>query len=452
MSRLPIRLRLTAVFAVAMAVVLTGAGLFVYDHLRENLDDEITATLRARLAAPDTATGDPEEAFTQVLGADGGVLRGTGDARGPALAAGEVRDVLGGEDFEADRKVDDIEGTARVLAERAARGGDAGGVVVAGQSLNDRNDALHGLVRSLLAGGPIAVLLASALGYALAAAALKPVEAMRRRAAAVSLGPGDEERLPLPEARDEVRRLGETLNAMLARLRVAFDRERRFVADASHELRTPIAVVKTELEGILRGGELPSDAREALEAALAETEVLAQLAEDLLVLARAGDGKLPLRLEAVDARQALERTAERFGDRAARAGRDIEVRAPAGLAVRADPLRLRQAVGNLVDNALRHGSGTVVLEAARADGGVDLCVRDAGAGVPEDLGDRAFERFTRGPAARTLGGAGLGLAIVRAIAEAHGGQVALTPGVPRTVRLWLPDPSALRVAGARAAS
>jgi signal transduction histidine kinase len=248
-----------------------------------------------------------------------------------------------------------------------------------------------------------------------------------------------EERLPLPDARDEVRRLGETLNAMLARLRASIERERQFVADAGHELRTPIAVVKTEIEAALRDGDLPPEAREGLQAALAETDVLAQLAEDLLVLARAGDGALAVRPEPLDARDALESAAQRFADRAAGAGRTIEVRAPEGVDVSADPLRLRQAVGNLVDNALRHGSGPVVLDAAPVNGVVELRVSDGGPGFPDDLADRAFERFTRGDAARTRGGAGLGLAIVRAIAEAHGGSADVEAGAPTTVRIRLPS-------------
>ena len=158
-------------------------------------------------------------------------------------------------------------------------------MVVVGQSLDDRDEVLAGLVAAFAIGGPLAILLASLLGYALAGSAMRPVEAMRRRAAA-----GDE-RLPLPAAHDEIRRLGETLNELLARLRGSIERERRFVADASHELRTPLAVLKTELEAALRSGDMGPDAHAAISSAIEECDRLAQLAEDLLVIARYGGGR-----------------------------------------------------------------------------------------------------------------------------------------------------------------
>ena len=308
-------------------------------------------------------------------------------------------------------------------------------MVVVGQSLDDRDETLAGLATSLAIGGPVAIALASLLGYVLAAAGLAPVEAMRRRAAEVSLAHA-EERLPLPAAHDEVRRLGETLNAMLDRLRDAHARERRFVADASHELRTPLAVIKTELEGALRAGGHEPDVEAALTAALEECDQLAQLADDLLVLARAGDGRLPVAPQVLDAAELLGRVRERFADRARARGRAIRIEGTRGLHVEADALRLGQALANLVDNALRHGAGDVVLRARAVGAAVELEVSDAGPGFPPELGERAFERFARGDAARTRDGAGLGLAIVRAIADAHGGTAAIVE--PATVRITLP--------------
>jgi two-component system OmpR family sensor kinase len=315
-------------------------------------------------------------------------------------------------------------------------------VVVVGQSLDDRDETLAGLVASFAIGGPIAVVLASLLGYGLAAAGLRPVEAMRRRAGEISLR-RDEDRLPLPAARDEVRRLGETLNEMLDRLRRSFERERRFVADASHELRTPVAVIKTELEAALRAGGHEPQVHEALVAAVEECDNLAQLAEDLLVIARSAEGALPVRPASVAVSELFDSVRERFAGRARERGREIRIEPTDGLRVRADELRLRQALGNLVDNALRHGEGAVVLR-ARPGGngsGTVLEVSDSGPGFAPDIAGRAFERFARGDRARGRDGTGLGLSIVRAIAEAHHGRAELVPGVGSTVRIWLPDGS-----------
>jgi signal transduction histidine kinase len=444
-SRLPIRVRLTIVFALAMVVVLVGAGAFVYVRLGSDLDESIRSGLEQRASAVAQsgsasagAAGDSEEGFAQLLGPAGRVLDTTVGMRRAAVTREELRrarrTVLW-----VDRRVPGVEGTARVLA-RPAHAGAGAAVVAVGRSLQDRDETLSGLVASFAIGGPIAVALASALGYLLAATGLRPVEAMRRRASEVSLSHG-EESLPLPAAHDEIRRLGETLNEMLDRLRRSFERERRFVADAGHELRTPIAVVKTELEGALRTRDYGPRVREALVAALDECDHLAQLAEDLLVVARTGEGALPLRTESLELELVLEDLRERFADRAAQHRREIRVEAANGLRASADPLRVRQALGNLVDNALRHGDGEIVLRSRADDGGVALEVSDQGPGFEPGIADRAFERFARGDRARTRGGTGLGMAIVRALAEAHAGRADIVPGGDgATVRIWLPAP------------
>jgi len=434
-SRLPIRARLTAAFALAMVVVLAAAALFVYLRLKANLDETIDDGLQGRIAAPArTTAGDPEDFFAQLVGADGRVISFTGGSGKPALAPAELERAQRGR-LTVERAVPGIDGTARVLAEPAG----GGRVRAVGQSLGDRDETLSGLLASFAIGGPLAVLLASLAGYGLATIGLAPVEAMRRRAEEVSLErPGD--RLPLPDAHDEVHRLGTTLNEMLDRLRRSFERERRFVADASHELRTPIAVVKTELETALRSNEVGPRARESLVAAVEECDRLVQLAEDLLVIARAAGGELPVRAEPLAARHELEGARQRFADRAEARGRPVRVDAVDDLVLHADPLRLRQVLGNLTDNALRHGEGEVVLGARRGDGGVAVQVSDCGPGFPDELAARAFERFARGDQARSGTGVGLGLAIVRAVAEAHGGHAEIAPGGPSTVLVWFPDP------------
>jgi signal transduction histidine kinase len=440
-SRVPIRLRLTVVFALAMVIVLVGAGAFVYVRLKSDLDESIRAGLDERAtavarsgSASAGASGDTEEGFAQLIGPGGRVVDSIGARGTVVLTRAELERARRGTVL-LDRRVPGVEGTARVLARRARRAQ----VVAVGRSLQDRDETLSGLVTSFAVGGPVAVVLASALGYLLAAAGLRPVEAMRRRASEVSLGRPDE-RLPLPAAHDEIRRLGETLNEMLDRLERSFERERRFVADAGHELRTPIAVVKTELEGALRSGDYGPRVREALSGAVEECDHLAQLADDLLVVARSAEGQLPLHREPVEASRLLEDLRARYADRAARQERAITVDADDGLRVSADPLRLRQALGNLVDNALRHGGGEIVLRSRAADAGVELEVSDEGPGFDPAIADHAFERFTRGDRARTRGGTGLGMAIVRALAEAHGGRADIVPnGRGATVRVWLPD-------------
>jgi two-component system OmpR family sensor kinase len=449
-SRLPIRVRLTAAFALSMVAVLAAAAVFVYLRLESDLDEAIDSALRLR--ADDVAaviqqsdrlsprTGGPlaeaEESFAQILTPSGRVVDATGGARDPALTPEEAASVSS-EARLLERSVPGIVDSARLLARRVEANGRSQ-IVVVGASLEDRNDALDNVITSFLIGGAVAVLLASGVGYLLARAGLSPVEAMRRRAAQISLARAGE-RLPLPAAKDEIRSLGETLNDMLARLQESFERERRFVADASHELRTPLAVVKAELEAALRNRTSEAEVRESLVAAVEETDQLAQLAEDLLLIARAADG-LPVRPERVEIRELLEQAQQRFTDRAREHGRLIRVQAPDGLSAELDPLRIRQALGNLIDNALRHGAGDIDLMARRQDGAVELDVRDQGVGFPADLEPRAFERFARGDKARSRGGAGLGLSIVSAIAEAHRGTATIVEagGARTTVRLRFP--------------
>jgi two-component system OmpR family sensor kinase len=437
-----------------MVVVLAAAGLFVYLRLRADLDEGIESGLRSRaddvaalversgseLGAPaGSRLVEAEESFAQLLTPAGRLVGSTGGARGPALTPAEARRASQAPMLR-DRRIPGVEGTARLLARPASADGRSL-VVVAGSSLEDRDETLSGLIASFAVGAPIAVLAASGLGYLLASAGLAPVEAMRRRAERVSLTRAGE-RLPLPPARDEVRRLGETLNEMLARLEASFERERRFVADASHELRTPLAVLKTELEAALRLGGQSAERRESLVAALEETDQLAQLAEDLLLIARAADGRLPVRPERVELRQLLEQARVRFLDRARREDREIIVRAPVGLQGQLDPLRLRQALGNLIDNALRHGRGDIGLAARQHGEEVEIEVSDEGPGFSDELAARAFERFARGDHARPRGGAGLGLAIVRAIAEAHGGTATIDEGHPAGASVQLRFPPA----------
>jgi two-component system, OmpR family, sensor kinase len=404
---------LSLAFAIAMAIVLSALGAFLYLRLERSLTEGIDETLELRAAQIESpvSLGSPvEEGVTQAYGADGRLLSSS-----PSGAAA----ILGPDDVERGSRQQFIVSRRgqRVLVTTIDSA-----VVAVTASLDDRDDALDSLLAQLLVVGPLALVLAAIGGYFLAGAALRPVDAMRREAEAVSDSePG--RRLTLPSADDELRSLGETLNSMLARLETALERERRFVADASHELRTPLALLRAELDLALRRERTPEELVLAVRSAAEETERLSRLADDLLVLARAEGGELPVRREAVGAADLVYGIAERFRPRANDAGRTIETSADHGLVLHVDRLRAEQAVGNLVDNALRHGGGEIVIEARRGQNDtVELHVRDEGLGFPPDLADIAFEPFTRGDVARTGPGAGLGLAIVEVIARAHGGS------------------------------
>ncbi len=436
LARVPIRLRLALAFAAAMAVLLAVAGLFLRYSLAGNLDSSINQSLRARAGDVSALVAQADEglsqsgqsplteagqSFAQVLDPSGRVVDATPLLRGtPLIDAAERAGAAKGAILVERSSVPGIDERVRLLA-TTARGDEGDLVVVVGTSLEDRDDALSQLTTLLVIGGPVALLLVSAAGYILAAAALRPVESMRREAERIS-GGDPEDRLPIPPARDEIRRLGQTLNAMLARVQSALARERGFVSDASHELRTPLAILKTELELALRGDRPAPELRAALSSAGEETDRLARLADDLLAIARSDQGRMPVRAEPFAAAVALTRVRDRFAGRAETLGRKIQIEDGPPVAVHADVLRIEQAVGNLVENALIHGAGTVTLSAHQQDAGTELVVTDEGEGFPEDFAPRAFERFSRADSARARGGAGLGLAIVRAVARAHGGE------------------------------
>jgi heavy metal sensor kinase len=408
---------LTLAFTIVMAALLAVLGAFLYVQLRSTLNEQLDQSLRTRAAAaeaqpPGFRVGD-DEGFVQVVagtGQEGEVF--TERERAPGIEDGPVRTLT--------------------------RPGDRG-TVVAAASLEDRDEALASLLTQLAVGGPVALLLASLAGYALAGATLRPVESMRRRAAEISETVGGR-RLPEPEGDDEIARLARTLNEMLARLEAGLERERRFVAEASHELRTPLASLKAELELALRHPRSPEELSAAIASAAEETDRLAALAEDLLVLARSDEGQLRLDPHPVGASEVLETVAARFAARAEDRGSSLEVDASDGLELVVDRTRIEQALGNLVDNALRYGDGTVRLEARAVDGAVALRVRDEGEGFAPGFLPRAFERFSRADEARARGAAGLGLAIVEAIVRAHGGtaEAANAPGGGAEVTVRLP--------------
>ncbi len=444
-SRLPIRLRLTLPFGLVIAVVLVGTGFFIYHRVGSTLLSSVDEGLRGQAAEATHRIGQGRGVLDrdtpggpsvgEVVAADGRVRQSTPSGL-PALITGdELQEVLAGKTEIFGGAIPGLAGEWRILA-APARAGSSSAVVVIAASLDSRDEALDHLIREFLIGGPLALVLAILAGYVLAAAALRPVEAMRRRAASISAStPGS--RLPTPRSRDELSRLAETLNDMLARLEAAVEHERRFVDDASHELRTPLALLRTELELALRHPRSREELELALRSAAEESMRLSRLAEDLLLFARVDQGRLPVRRETIDAGALLDRVVARFRLRAQEEGRPLRAEAATALRLEGDSTRLEQALGNLVENALAYGDGEIVVSARASDGRVELHVTDEGPGVPPDFLPRAFDRFSRADEARGRGGTGLGLAIVDLIATAHGGDAGLANRPEAGTDAWI---------------
>ncbi len=430
-----IRLRVTLVFTAVMALVLGATGVFIYLRFSAELDATIDSGLHSRagdvaalvreadsgLRAGRGNLVGREESFAQVLAPSGRVADSSAAIGNHVLLTPEeLHRALGGPITLNRGPLPGLQEDVRLFAVPvSARGKER--VVVVGTSTEARDEALGDLVQLLFIGGPVALLLASFAAYWVAAAALRPVDAMRSQAAEISAARPDK-RLPVPPTRDEIARLGTTLNEMLERLGEALEHERAFVADASHELRTPLAILRTELELALAKGRSPAELRAALASAAEETDRLTQLSEDLLTIAQTERGDLPLRLGRVRLEEVFEGVARRFARRAGEEERSIGVDAAHVPMLDVDRLRLDQAIGSMVDNALRYGEGTIELQAHADGNGVEVHVLDSGGGFPLEFLEQAFERFSRASAGRRESGSGLGLSIVRTVARAHGGE------------------------------
>lgn len=444
---LPIRVRLTLVSGALMAVVIAVTAATLYLRLRADLVATVDNGLRSRaetiLTAAEPSTGsagrllDADEAFAQLITASGALDESTPGLEASLLTPDEVATALDGGAMLRDARISASGESlpARLLTIPT----DDGRLLVVGASTEDQDEALARLLVLLLVGGPVTVLLASGIGWLVAGAALRPVERLRREAELVS-GSDPGQRLPVPGTGDELARLGRSLNGMLERLEDAVTRERRFVDNASHELRTPLANLKAELDLAQRSPRTTAELRDAVVSAAEETDRLTRLAEDLLVLARAHGGRLPIRREPVDLGQLAREVVAGFSARAGEAR--LTVTTSYDEPVPADPTALRQALGNLVDNAMRQAPTGTVTVSVSADGDtIRVSVSDTGEGFPPEFLPHALEPFTRADTARARdhGGAGLGLAIVDGIVRAHGGsvEVANHPG-GASVTLVLP--------------
>ncbi|MEY2589534.1 MAG: two-component system, OmpR family, sensor kinase [Acidimicrobiaceae bacterium] len=433
---MPIRWRLTLLFVAVTAVVGAGGGAVYLHNLRAGADAAADATLRVRADPVVQALRDgsveiqsgspsliaPTDALIQVLDPQHRVSDSTPSAGNQPLlvadALPQTRPVtvtrsLGGE-----------LGTVRLLAVPVP---SAGGVwvVIAGSSLDATNASVDRARDELLLAAAPALALAAAGAWMLARAALRPVERMRRQAAEISANDAGA-RLAVPGTRDEIADLAVTINELLGRLQGTLTRQRGFIADAGHELRTPLAILRAELELAHHPSRTRNQLFAAVDSATEETIRLGRLAEDLLTLAKGDGNTLSLRPGVVSVADLLDEERTAAAAKAHDKQITITVVVPDGLTVYADRDRLRQALDNLVANALTHtGEATEIELRARPapDDTVELEVHDSGPGFPPEFLAHAFERFRRADGSRTRdsGGSGLGLAIVAAIAEAHRG-------------------------------
>ena len=446
--RRSLRARLTIITTAGLAVALVVAAMLLRSTLRASLTRQVDNTARqgarevAALAdAKRLPNPVPVAAGTltiQVLDAHGTIVDASPGADRvvsllpPRQAAANARSgqavLLNGRPY-------GIPYMVRVVAVHARDGN----TVIAGVIFEPVNDSVLAVTHGLLIGTPVLLLLLAWVTWLVVGSTLRPISALRRGAQVVA-GTGRPSTLPVPEARDEVQVLAVTLNDMLARLDAAQQRQRDLVSDTAHELRSPIASIRTQLEVALDHPE-QQDWAETASTSLADTLRLARLAEDLLVLAKLDDrgtrpppGRRPVDLSALAAEEAVRSAGARVPVTASTSDRCV---------VTGDPDGLRRLLRNLIENALRYAKSGVGVTARRDGDDVVLSVSDDGPGIPAKDRARAFDRFVRLDAARSrdgqeAGGSGLGLAIVQATALAHGGSAGLedaSPGLRAVIRL-----------------
>ncbi|MGN6793485.1 MAG: HAMP domain-containing sensor histidine kinase [Streptosporangiaceae bacterium] len=433
--RIPIKFWVTAAFSVSVACVVAALSIVVYVRTGNDILRTIDAGLRSRaeVLAASVRHGDPvgrvrptliesDEVFAQITDPAGRIAWSS-----PILARRPL--VPGREKWSSqrteivERKIPGIDNLARILVVpvRTLHGRV---LVMVGASLQDREDELTQLGITLAVGGGAAVCLLCAGSWIALAAALRPVEQMRRQAAGIS-ETGSGSRLTVSRGGDELTRLGRTLNQMLDRIEHSVERERRLIDRASHELRTPLAIQRMDLDLALSGDQSAQELAAALASVSEENDHLARLTDDLLILARARGGTLPVRLSDTTLTELIDDARTKIIAAARDAGGAQITFAAADSTVRVDRAWFRQAVINLVDNAVRHtpADGQIDVRVDHDDDMVTLVVEDTGHGFDDGFLAQAFEPFARRGAAESgRDSVGLGLAIVQAIAHAHRGR------------------------------
>lgn len=434
LRRWSLRTRIVAVAAVVVTAVLVAGGLLLGWALRHTLTEDLheAAVLRAhdlasvavRGALSDPIpVGDADEALVQVV-TDAGVVSASGNASGlPPLNV--RRPPLGETAVHTAQRLpvaDELDEGFVVAATTVA--GPTGAVTVyVASSLEDVNETLSQAGSVALVGLPVLVAALVTVMWLLVGRVLAPVDAIRHEADEIS-GRDLHRRVPEPAADDEIGRLAHTLNRMLGRLEQSLERQRRFVADAAHELRTPITSLHTQVE-TARGSSRTVDWADVADDVLDETLRLEQLIEQLLVLAGADAGVPTSQQQPVDLDDIILRLAAAYRDDP---DLQIDVSNVQPVQVTGSPILLEQAIRNLIDNAHQHAHSRIEIHCGQNEHGVVVRVDDDGPGVPGADRKHIFERFTRLDHARTrdAGGAGLGLAIVADAVSAHGGDVTVT--------------------------
>ena len=427
------RLLLIGVLGVAAALAIGSIALYgvltlVSFRSLDNAGDATAAEVadlvdRHRLPDPVPVTGSQ---IVQVVDSRDRVVTASvnGDRLTAILLPREVAAALTGRHPEVPGSRVGLDSPLRVSA-AAAGPSDARLTVVVAQRFDDIQDSQRTLGLTLLATYPLLLLVLALIAWRVVGAALRPVEVLRSTAERIS-GTGQDSRLPLPASRDEIHALAVTLNSMLDRLSASRDQQRSFVADAAHELRSPLSSMRTQLEVAERLGEGTSLTKD-LEAEVAR---MSALVEDLLVLARIDQEPPKVRVAGpVDVRLLLLEVVRRHaGARVPVSTSDLPSAFVAGHAG-----ELRRIFSNLVDNAVRHATTRVQVTATVRGSDLEVLVSDDGTGVPEAERERVFDRFTRLDEARDrdAGGSGLGLAIVRGLVDQVGGSVSLRAGEPR---------------------
>lgn len=433
------RATIVSVVVVSMAMAAGAAGLLSLLH--SSLEEGVETTARAQLndvvsllrvgQLPAELPAGRGDTFTQVVGSDGRVLATSASL----LATQPISRLHPGEDGTEIGTIptlsdqgpgdSDPEGPYLLLAQSLARptSGHAGSSVVTvyvASSLRPVVRATTFVGISLAIGLPILVILVGALVWVFGGRALRPVEAIRAEVADIS-GHHLHRRVPEPASADEVARLARTMNEMLDRLEASSEAQRRFVADASHELRNPLAVLQATLEvALAHPGEAawPNVAGDALD----EARRLHRMVEDLLLLARTEDTTVARR-DSVDLDELVMAEARKWRATNQQIGLDLH-HVSAGR-VAGDPDQLARVVSNVMDNAMRHATSQVAVGLSSAAGTVLLSIEDDGPGIPPAERTRVFERFARLDESRNQdeGGSGLGLAIAKEIVGAHGGEI-----------------------------